>query len=312
MYRVARQRGVALLVVLALMASAAFLAANQLHTQQRGVRLATNQAMYSQGLRYALAAEEWAKIVLERDRQNNAIDSLGDNWANLTPTFEIAEGVMYAELEDAQSRLNLNALRRTGEGLEIALRRLNKLFAMLEINPDIVVGIADWIDPDSQPTGFAGVEDDYYTRLQPAYIAANAALKHPAELLMVKGMSAEDFAVLEPFVSALEADATVNVNTASREVLMVLGLSGSQADQVLSERLANPFLSLSDLVTRVQPSGEGFSVNGLGVVSDYFLLTTRVVIGGVPYAQRSLISRRGEQYRVEWRVRLLPGARIDV
>ena len=312
MYRVARQRGVALLVVLALMASAAFLAANQLHTQQRGVRLATNQAMYSQGLRYALAAEEWAKIVLERDRQNNAIDSLGDNWANLTPTFEIAEGVMYAELEDAQSRLNLNALRRTGEGLEIALRRLNKLFAMLEINPDIVVAIADWIDPDSQPTGFAGVEDDYYTRLQPAYIAANAALKHPAELLMVKGMSAEDFAVLEPFVSALEADATVNVNTASREVLMVLGLSGSQADQVLSERLANPFLSLSDLVTRVQPSGEGFSVNGLGVVSDYFLLTTRVVIGGVPYAQRSLISRRGEQYRVEWRVRLLPGARIDV
>jgi general secretion pathway protein K len=312
MYGITRQRGVALLVVLVLLASAAFLAANQLHTQQRGVILATNQAVYSQGLGYALAAEQWAMIVLERDRQTNAVDSRDDAWAKLTPAFEIAEGVMYAELEDAQSRLNLNALRRTGEDYAVALQRLNNLLAMLDVNPDIAIALADWIDPDSQPRGFAGAEDEYYSRLRPGYVAANAALQHPAEILSVKGVLSRDFAVLAPFVAALDAEAAINVNTASREVLLVLGLSGAQADQVLAERAVNPFASLSDFVRRLQPGGETFSVNGLGVISDYFLLTTRVVIGGVPYAQRSLISRRGETYRVEWRVRLLPGAQADV
>jgi general secretion pathway protein K len=312
MYRLAGQRGVALLVVMALLASAAFLAANQLHTQQRGVRLATNQAMYSQGLRYALAAEEWAKLVLERDRLDNAVDSLDEAWANLDPTFEIAEGEMFAVLEDAQSRLNLNRLSSAGDAGEVALQRLKNLLTMFEIDPDIAIAIADWIDPDGQPSGFAGVEDEYYSRLQPGYLAANAPLKHPAELLSVRGVSAGDFAALGPFVSALNAEATINVNTASREMLLVLGLSAVQAELVLAERASSPFLSVQDFASRLQTVGEAFSMNGLGVVSDYFLLTTRVVIGGVPYAQRSLISRRGAQYRVEWRVRLLPGARIDV
>jgi general secretion pathway protein K len=312
MYRLARQGGVALLVVMALLASAAFLAANQLHTQQRGVKLATNQAMYSQGLWYALAMEEWAKIVLEQDRQSNTTDSLSDAWANLEPAFDIAEGVMFTELEDAQSRLNLNSLRKTGEGREVALQRLKNLLSMLRMDPDLAVAAADWIDPDLQPTGFAGAEDDYYARLSPPRLAANAPLEHPAELLSVKGMSAGDFAALDPFVSALDAEATINVNTASRELLLVLGLSTTQADLVLAERAASPFLSVQDFVSRLQTAfDEAFSVEGLGVASDYFLLTTRVVIGGVPYAQRSLISRRGTQYRVEWRVRLLPGARID-
>ena len=81
--------------------------------------------------------------------------------------------------------------------------------------------------------------------------------------------------------------------------------------RALEERIASPFMSVADFVSRLQTVDDTLSVSGLGVASDYFLLTTRVVIGGVAYAQRSLISRRGAQYRVEWRVRLLPGAQID-
>jgi general secretion pathway protein K len=268
--------------------------------------------MYSQGLSYALAAEEWAKIVLERDRQTNTIDSLSDDWANLTPAFDIAEGVMFTQLEDAQSRLNLNTLARSGERRDVSLQRLQNLLSLLGMEADVAVAVADWVDSDRQPTGFAGVEDDYYSRLEPGYLAANAPFRHPAELLSVKGISSEDFAALGPLVSALDAEATTNVNTASREMLLAIGLSGTQADWVLDERVASPFLGVGDFVSRLQTVDDTVSTTGLGVSSDYFLLTTRVVIGGIAYAQRSLISRRGARTRVEWRVRLLPGAVVDV
>ncbi len=94
--------------------------------------------------------------------------------------------------------------------------------------------ILDWRHyGDSELHGF--FSDDYYANLQYPYVKKDAKYETLDELLLVKGIDRDLFERLIPYVT-IYGDGKVNVNTATTEVLSVLGLSGPLALKIVTVR----------------------------------------------------------------------------
>ena len=135
---------------------------------------------------------------------------------------ENTETVLYG-LSDEDRKINLNTASR-----EVLLR-------LPGVTPEIADSILDWRDDDATPQSL-GAEDFYYQGLELSYESKDAPFEVLAELLLVKGVTAEVFQGLEPFVT-IYTDGKVNVNTAPREVLLALGMSEQVADKVIGFRV---------------------------------------------------------------------------
>lgn len=303
------QSGVALILVLIIVATATVLAASYLTRQQQAVQRSTYQTFTDQAYQYALAAEEWSLLLLQQDAQDNSTDSLQDNWAIDLPLIPVENGYLSARLSDAQAGWNINNLFEDEGVSELSLQRLQRLLRSQDVPESLLEAALDWIDTDADPTGFAGAEDDFYTRLQPAYLAANQPLLSLSEMRLWRGMSDVYYRRLAPLLTALPRGAWLNLNTAQAPALLALNLPDATLQTLDEERQREPFASVADFTTRMGLEESQLPTQGLGVNSQYFYLDTEVVIAEVGYAQSCLIERdRGGQARVlrRWRVPYLP------
>lgn len=124
--------------------------------------------------------------------------------------------------------------------------------------------IADWVDEDSE-SKVGGDESNYYdSQGLDDEIPPNQAFKTMDELHQVEGMTDEIFELLAPHIT-IYGIAGINVNQASKEILMSLGLGidDKMADEVIARRddpeKGGPFTKLEDFV--------GF-LEGLGLTLD--------------------------------------------
>ena len=123
-----RQRGVALLTALAVVALATVAATYMMSAQQLQIRRTGNQLLQEQAWQYALGAEAWSKTILAQDAADNDIDSLDENWAIELPPLPIEGGSLSGRLTDLQGRFNLNNLVNSSGKLNTAsLDQLQKL-----------------------------------------------------------------------------------------------------------------------------------------------------------------------------------------
>ncbi|TKB46682.1 type II secretion system minor pseudopilin GspK [Thalassotalea mangrovi] len=109
--RTNNQRGVALVIVLMVIALTTILATQMssslIFQQQRNENLESNQQAYW----YAMGAEAFAKSVLYQDFQDDKnVTHLGQRWAIGETRFPVDLGEISGEIKDAQACLNLNAL----------------------------------------------------------------------------------------------------------------------------------------------------------------------------------------------------------
>lgn len=95
------------------------------------------------------------------------------------------EGIRYG-LEDESARLNLNSLLTADQYAENGGREV--LMSLPTMTEEVADAILDWIDEDDEPREY-GVEADYYTGLQPAYLPKNGPLETVEELLLIKGVT---------------------------------------------------------------------------------------------------------------------------
>ena len=110
-YRAGRdQAGVALITVLLIVFLASIAATSLAALQQMAIRRSTILQHQHQARLYALGAEQWAMLVLARDRKQNETDHPGETWANLPPALPVEGGTLSASLRDLQGRFNLNSL----------------------------------------------------------------------------------------------------------------------------------------------------------------------------------------------------------
>ncbi len=218
------------------------------------------------------AAVQAARAVLQqdflRDKQTGEIfDGPLDLWAMPIKNYAIGDGLLSAQIEDERGKLNLNDLAiNAGNELQqkTKIQRLKRLFKLLQISPDLVDALLDWVDQDDsqQP---AGAESFYYQSQKPAYHAANSALPTLGDLRLVKGFTPEILDRLSRYVTVYppEGGALVNLNTADPIVIQAL-------DPMITQTMAMDIVLGRPYKTKVELDRIGsFQEIGARIRADY-------------------------------------------
>lgn len=237
----ARQKGVALLTVLLLVAVMSVLLVLVLDDIRFGQRRAFNAASQSQAQWYALGAEDLAGTQLQTLWRRDPLRTPPDgDWNGRTHVFPLDHGLMQATLSDQTRCFNLNSVvEGAGEILqrrESGLRQFRALLEALEVPPgraeSLADNLADWIDSDNQP-GPRGAEDASYLASAEPYRSAATLLAETSELRAVLGFDATLYAKLRPHVCALPttAPSPVNINLLqSDDALQLVALTQGRLD----------------------------------------------------------------------------------
>ena len=290
-------RGAALVLAMLVAALAAIVAVALAADQRRWLSDVGNRRDQVQAQSLALAGVQWARQILADDSRSGSIDYLGEPWAYPLPPTPIANGSIEGRIEDAQGRLNLNNLLADGSAGKADRARLERLFAAKGLDPKLLDAIADWIGRDS-PGRPEGARDEWYMQRMPNALAANAPLVRTAEMALVRGASPEAWAAIESSVAALPAGASVNINTASADVIAaaIPDLAGDKLAAFIADRARKPFATMAELTERLPrgaalPEGASFAFS-----SSYFVVSVRSRQGDSIAQARALLKRDGKSW----------------
>lgn len=288
-----RQRGVALITAMLVVAIATVLAADSAFRQQIEIQRTASLLERDQARLYAHALEDWSAVILREDAQDSQVDHLGEDWAQQIPFLAIDNGSLAGGLVDQQGRLNANNLVQGDAVDPLALERFNRLLTNLEVPRAVTDALIDWIDPDSETTGAGGAEDDYYSRQDPPYRAANRPLRSISELRLLRGVDEEIYRRLQPYLSALPQATPVNVNTAPAEVLLALAprLSRADAEAIAERQQDEGFASVDEFLAQYQDQETPIAPETLSVTSRYFLMRADIRFADLRLFATSLLER---------------------
>lgn len=288
--------GAALLMAMLVAALVAVVAVALAADQQRWLADVAHRRDQVQAQSLALAGIQWARQILREDARSGTLDHLAEPWSLSLPATPIANGTIEGRIEDAQGRLNLNALARDDAAANIERARLARLFAAKGLTPALLDAIADWVDVDAAPRA-NGAEDAAYASATSPSLAANALLVRPAEIIAVRGVGSDAYAAIAPFVTALPAIAPLNVNTATPDVLKAAlpDLRDDALAALLADRARSPFTSVSNFRSRLPEGVTITSEGGLGVTSNYFIVTVTSRQGDAIAQARALLKREARE-----------------
>ena len=298
-----RQRGVAVVLAMGVVALAAMAAAAIVVSQSTWARQVELTTDHIQARAVLLAGADWARAILTDDRRLGDVDHLGEPWALKLPPLPVENGELVGQIEDEQGKFNLNNLVTDGKINLTQLAHFRSLLATLSLPDELADALVDWIDADAEPQPGAGAEDGYYLSLDPPYLAANRPLIDVAELALVRGFDDSVRARLHPYVSALPSATPVNVNTAPAEVIAAVidGLDLGGAQLLVAQRDRAYFRSADDFLRRL-PQGVEAAAGDIGVGSNYFMASLRVTIGGAQAQGKALLARGGLSWpTIVWR-----------
>lgn len=246
------REGMALLTVLLLVAVMSAVAVAILDDVRFSVRRATNVETRSQAQWYAAGAEALARGQVARLLlAGPARTPLDPAWNGRTVSFPIEDGTIVATVSDGQDCFNLNSLV-LGFGEDLTARPLGAAqFRALGRAVGIPAGrmqqiadaLTDWLDADDIPLPL-GAEDGAYAGLERPYRTGGVMLVEVSELRAVRGVDAETYRRLRPYICALPTTrlSPLNVNTLTPEQAPLLtmltdgALRPEQARAVIAAR----------------------------------------------------------------------------
>lgn len=273
-----RQSGIALLMAILIVVAATAISVSMIHDESFLIRKTSRLQLLDRASLYALGLEDWARLILQRDREDNQVDHLGEDWAVTIPGLPIEAGYLAGFMLDEQSKFNLNSLLASQE----SLKRFTRLCNNLEVDPIFIPALLDWIDADFDVRYPDGAEESYDD-----YRIANRAMVDISELMLVKNVTAEMFETLKPHITALPVGAKLNVNTMSEEIFLSLD-ENLNLETFLKERDEDAFSSVDDFVTRLAVA---FNEDDLATSSEYFRAYGKVVQADLEYDFETLFNR---------------------
>ncbi|MCP3689854.1 MAG: type II secretion system minor pseudopilin GspK [Gammaproteobacteria bacterium] len=273
-----RQAGVALLMAVLVVVAATAISVAMLHDESFLMRKTSRGQLRDRAQQYALGLEDWARLILVRDRKDSKVDNLEEDWTVGVPGLPIEAGYLAGYIEDEQSRFNLNSLLDSDE----AIKRFTRLCKNLDVDTAFIPALLDWIDEDLDVRYPDGMEDGY-----DGYRVANRTMADTSELLLVNHVTPEIYEQLKPHITALPGTTYINLNTMSEVVFQALE-DNLDANSLTDEREENPFTSVDDFVKRMQIP---LQVEGLSVDTEYFRAFGLVVQGDIEYHFETLIHR---------------------
>jgi general secretion pathway protein K len=307
-----RQKGIALLTALFVVALATIAAVALVSSSSIAIRRTENLQDSERAWWYADSAESWVKGILVEDAKENKTDSLADIWAQSVGVLPIEQGAIRGQVIDLQGLFNLNNL-----GAQDPTPYLQQFQRLVENIPDVDAftaeglgqAIRDWIDSDDERMGATGAEDGDYLSLDPPYRAANQPFRSVSELMAIRGMTPDIYTKLLPNVCALPNSNSggtlqptsvntlqptpININTATLPVLMSLAPNvDAQAAQAFTEsRVKDPLTDTTQFMQKLVPQTSTGVRPSVGVTSQYFELQAEVVVGSARVALYSVFHR---------------------
>jgi len=290
------QNGVALITALLVVALATIAAVAMATRQQLDIRRTGSLLHGEQAYSYVLGAESWAQVVLARDLRESGIDTLEEDWSTQPPVSFVEGGSVFGRIIDLQGRFNVNNLVAGGAPDNDAIERYKRLLRLLELDETLADSLVDWIDADIDVRFPDGAEDETYLLLDTPYRVANQPLVDISELRLVKGYSVEVIEKLRPFIVALPEATTINVNTASAEVLSTVAedLSTSDGEALVEARGEEGFESVDSFTQDATLNSKNVTRESLSVTSQWFLMVSEANIGDGRARLASLIQRSAQ------------------
>lgn len=297
-----RQRGVAIIMVLLIVALATTLAAFIATQQNMWLRQVESQLDRAQARRIGIAGVDWARAVLADDARSNGVDHENEMWAMRLPAMPVDNGEVLGAIEDRQGLFNLNNLVRFGVTSAPDVAQFQRLLGMLGLPVELAGSLADWMDADSETQSPNGAENTYYLALKQPYRAANRPLTEIGELSLIKGYDVATIARLSPYVTVLPIAGAINVNFSPPEVLAAVAENMSLADArlLVQQRNAHFFKDVADFRQRLPHGGIMISDANISVSSQFFLVNGRATVGGAQVNTQALLQRLGGWPTVVW------------
>jgi general secretion pathway protein K len=301
----ANQKGVALLTALLVVALVAVAATSMASRQQLDIRRTATLLHSDQALSYVLGAESWASVVLRRDLEDGAVDTLDEDWSTQLPASLVEGGSVQGRILDMQGRFNLNNLVREGEPDPQAVAQYRRLLRAVGLEERLADALVDWIDSDVDVRFPDGAEDEAYLLLQPPYRAANRHLHSVSELLLVKDYDQEAVDKLRPVVCALPQASPLNVNTASALVLSTLAddLSESDGEALVEGRGEEGYQGKDEFLQQPALAGKEINPGWVDVRTQWFRFIGEANVGQGRVRLSSLLQRLDREVRVVRRER---------
>jgi general secretion pathway protein K len=302
------REGMALLTVLLLVAVMSVVAVAILDDVRFSVRRATNVEAGSQAQWYAAGAETLARSQIARlVAAGPTRTPLEPVWNGRTLRFPIEGGALSARVTDGQACFNLNSLA-LGFGEDLTARPLGAA-QFLALGraigaPDsrmraLADALTDWLDADTAPLPL-GAEDGAYAGLARPYRTGGVMLAEVSELRAVKGVDADLYRRLRPWVCALPTTrlSPLNVNTLTPEQAPLLtmltdgALAPAQARRVIAGRPRDGWPDVGAFWS--QPALTAVPVDPeardqVTVVTRYFVLRVDVELGGSHTVRTALL-----------------------
>jgi general secretion pathway protein K len=307
-----RQRGVALIIALVLVALATILAWKISFQGYMERRRSTGFLGAEQAMHFGLGAEALAADVLVRSQQQSKQDTLAGMWAQPSQAMPITSpndtesepiGTLQGGLEDMQGRFNLNNLGRIvmqgGKPIQDPqpLLQFQRLLVAVGLEPRWAGIARDWIDADTIPGDPDGAEDAVYTAQTPPYLTGNWPMTSTSELLALPGFGLDRFQKIAPYVTALPtANSAINLCTAPAIVIESLAdnLNGewsTNPDALIMGRKTGCFPDLTTFRTIVGTANASLMSGLITDNTQYFMLTTHVALGTSEFTLYSLLQR---------------------
>lgn len=259
-----RQKGVAVVLAMGVVALAAIAAAAMLASQSTWARHTQLNAEHVQAQALVQAGVDWARALLYDDRRLSGVDHLGEPWAMRLPPVPVDNGELAGQIDDQHSMFNLNNVFSGARQNPVQVLQWRRLLQILGL-------------PDA---------------LADAYLAAGRPLVDAAELALIPGFDAAVRARLRPFVTALPRFTAINVNTASPEVLAAVidGLGLDAARDLAEQRARAYFRNRAEFLARL-PAGATAGGNDVATSSEFFHAGIRVTIGAAQARGGALLER---------------------
>jgi general secretion pathway protein K len=191
--------------------------------------------------------------------------------------FDDFKGMLLIRIEDENSKFNLNALVRPDGKTRnnIAYSAFKRLLKILGLDERIADRLVDWIDKES----FAELADSEKE-------AKNLPLDSIDELLLIPGLSKNDYTTLFPYIAVYETpdNFSININGAEKPVIMCISdqITDELAQRVIDYRKSYPFTSPGQL-DNVAGFGGGLDIpaNVIAVKGEYFSIKSIANLGGI-------------------------------
>ena len=303
--RYGQQRGVALVTALLVVAIATVAAIAMASRQQLDIRRTGSLLHGEQAWAYAVGAENWAVVVLRRDREDSKIDTLGEDWSTQPPVSFVEGGSIIGRLIDLQSRFNVNNLVSGGGANVGNIDYYKRLLRLLDLEEELAEALVDWIDTDINVRFPDGAEDENYLLLETPYRVSNRPLADISELRLVKGYTAEVVARLQPYLVALPEPTPININTADAVLLAALdaNLGLSDGEALVEARGEDGYESVASFMDQPALNAKQVDDSLLSVETQWFLMVSQADIGQGRARLASLIQRTDDALRVVRRQR---------